>query len=161
MNVAVTASVLRQRRRGPDRSHPYTRSDIDEVIFDSGKGTALMPAKPTLNARLASNRTEPRLYHRVMGGSRSMITSALIAGKRFGEQECDRTGVNQLSKLPVCALLALCQQLTRCHRAAPRQKLARFVRCARDLRWALSISRGGSCPRTAPSGCSAKSACHG
>src|SRR5438552_15422533 len=31
----------------------------------------------------------------------------------------------------------------------------------RDLRWAVSISRGGACPRTAPSGCSAKSAYHG
>src|SRR5438876_11153582 len=62
---------------------------------------------------------------------------------------------------PIFSVVAPCQQLTRCHRAAPRQKLARFVRCARDLRWALGISRGGACPRTAPSGCSAKSACHG
>src|SRR5438876_11541922 len=31
----------------------------------------------------------------------------------------------------------------------------------RDLPWAVSISRGGACPRPAPSGCSAKSACHG
>ena len=36
-----------------------------------------------------------------------------------------------------------CQQLTRCHRAAPRQKLARFVRCSRDLRWLSALAVAG------------------
>jgi putative ABC transport system permease protein len=47
--------------------------------------------------------------------------------------------VHKTHRGPRSSLVAPCQQLTRCHRAAPRQKLARFVTCARDLRWALSL----------------------